>query len=542
MADTIQASSTELIVPAVAPSFWEPFKYRAFVAIWTAAFVSDMGLWMQNVGASWLITKLSDSPTLIALMLTASSLPVFLLGIPAGALADIFNRRKILLVTQLWMFIIAVLLALCTWWGLMSPWLILIGTFLLAMGPALNETVWQSVVPSLIPSASLSPAITLNGLSINLARAIGPAIGGLIISYTSPLYVFILNAVCFLGTFVVVYIWKGATSSTTLQTQRLIGAMKTGVQYVRYASQLKPVLIRSFIFSLGTSALWGLLPFVIVQKLGLPASSYGIALFTIGAGAITAAAILPLLNNRLSVDQKLLGAILIIASTLIALFFISSIYILYGFLFFSGIAWLAAMSGFNVMVQTNIPQWIQARAISIYLLIFQGGMALGSVIWGNIASYFGLMYALVGGAIWLVASIVLVIPYPLAGATVKDWTPYNNWPEPFLKLEVAPSEGPVLVLIDYNVLQENIVAFTEAMKVLKYLRMRDGASQAGLFQDVSNPQVITEFLILESWSDYLQQKERFTKEDEATETAVLQWHTGANTPVIRQYINQPSPI
>lgn len=524
--------------PAAAASFWQPFTHRVFAAIWIAAFFSDMGTWIQNTGAGWLISKLTTSPGIISLMVTATSLPAFLLGLPAGALADIFNRRKIFLFTQLWMFGFAAALAVLTYLNLITPWMLLAASFLIAIGPALNETVWQSVVPTLVPPENLAAAITLNGVSINLARAIGPAIGGLLLAEASPFFVFALNAVCFLATFVIVFFWKGTTTSTTLQSERFIGAIRSGVQYVWYARQLRPVLLRTLVFAFGGSAVWGMLPYVIIHKLNLDAGVYGTALFFIGAGALSAAALLPAINRRLSNNAKLGICILVIAATCLALLFITNLAVLYGFLFLTGLAWLGAMSGFNVAIQSNIPAWVQARAISIYLLIFQGGMAGGGLLWGFAANHWGIAYALVGAAAVMGASLILAVPYPMPATAAVDWTPYAALPAAVLQLQVGPREGPVLVLIDYQVTKANIRLFTSAMADMRLLRMRNGARQVGLFQDVSQPEVVTEIVLLESWSDYLIQRERYTTEDKEVENAVLALHSGAAPPVVRQLVAQ----
>lgn len=518
--------------------FWKPFAYPAFTALWIAAFFSDIGIWMHTIGATWMVTKMEGSPLLISLVLTLTSLPVFIMGIPAGAVADIFNRRKILLFTQLWMTCFAAALAIITYFGIYSPWLILLFSFCLALGPALNETVWQSIVQSLVPSGHLPAGIVLNGLSINLARAIGPALGGIIIAYSSPFLVFSINAICFLMTFFIVLSWNGPITTTATQTQRFIAAMRSGVVYAGNAVQIRPVFIRVFVFAFGVSALWGLLSYVIVNKLGWSASVYGNSLFIIGLGAITSAILLPLINNRVSLNQKLFGSSLIIVASLVSLVYVTNIYVLFLFLFLSGIAWLAAMSSFNVALQTNIPQWIQARAISIYLLVFQGGLALGSFVWGLVADNFGMWYASMGASIVMVFGLALAFPFSLNVSRKPDWSPYNIWPEPFLNLQVAPEDGPVLVHIDYIVSKENIQKFTAAFEKLKILRIRDGVLQVGLFQDVSNPELITEFFLLESWQEYLLQRGRFTNEDKATENAVLALHSGPDAPVIRQMVAQ----
>ncbi|MDN3656137.1 MFS transporter [Ferruginibacter paludis] len=534
----MSTATTANVTSPTANSFWSPFKSKIFLVIWLAAFFSDLGMWMQGVGASWIITRQTASPLYISLMVTATSLPMFLLGIPAGALADIFNKRKILLLTQSWMFIMALILAVFGFLNYTPPLLMLVLSFLLALGPAINETVWQAIVPGLVPPARLSSAITLNGVSINLSRAIGPALGGLIISFYAPEYIFIVNAVCFLGTLLAVYFWSGMPANETLQTERFVSAMRIGLNYVRYATQLHPVLIRSVTFAIGASALWGLLPLIIIQKLHQTAGIYGAMLFSLGGGAIISAIILPSINSVLNIDQKLLIAVLLVGANLLILHFFSNNYLLFAGLFFAGIGWLMAMSSFNVAIQTNVPAWVLSRAISVYLLLFQGGMALGGIIWGTIASRMGIQYAIFLAFGWMAASLLLAIPYALKNISIGSFTPAAKINTLVPALEITESDGPVLVWIDYEVSQENIQQFTTAALLLKNLRMRNGAMQVGVFQNITSPTIITEFFIVESWSQYLLQIQRYTTDDIAIEEAVLKYHSGNTQPAKRVMISQ----
>ena len=526
------------VAPGIPVSFWSPFRYSVFITIWLATLFSDLGLAIQKMGASWLLTNETTSPLYISLIVTASSLPIFLLGIPAGALADIFNKRKILLFSHLWMFLISLAFAIFGFMDDTPPVLLLILSFFLALGPALNETLWPTIISDLVPAEHLPSAITLNGVSLNVARAVGPAVGGLIISYFVPALVFVINAICFLITFLTVYFWKGTATYPALQTERFCSSMRIGVTYMRFATHLHPVFIRCAVFTIGASALWGLLPLVVIQQLHEPPGVYGAALFCVGAGAIAAALLLPRINAVFNIDQKLLISTSIIAINILLLHFNSDRHILFIALFFAGMGWLIGMAGFSIAIQTNVPRWVLSRAISIYILLTQGGMSLGAFLWGIIASNAGVVYGLLSAALWLLASLLLTNLFTLKNLGTTDLTPGGTVNDVIPTLEITATEGPVLVWVDYEITQENIQPFTAAMILLKQLRRRNGASQVGLFQNIISPTVITEFFIVESWSEYLSQISRYTVADMAIENAVLKYHTGATPPQRRIMLGQ----
>ena len=513
--------------PAPAASPWAPFQRAAFRTIWLAAFASDVGLWMQNVSASWLTTRLTSSVVLISLMVTAANLPAFLLGIPAGVLADIFNRRRILLLTQAWMTGIALLLGLAVLLGYATPGLLLALSFLLAVGPALNETAWQAVVPDLVPAAELPAAISLNGVSINLARVIGPAVGGLILAYYSPGWVFLLAAACFLATLVVVYRWAGPapdTLVTTLQAERFVSAMRAGVQYVRYAPATHPVLGRAFAFTFGSSALWSLLSAVVARQLHQTAGVYSLLLCSLGAGSIVGVLLLGRLTAWLTLGQRLALAALLMGGGLLALARLTALPLLAAGLVVAGIGWITAMSGFNVAIQTDLPAWVRARVISLYLLTTQGGMALGGAFWGTLAGRLGLVWALQAGALLLAATLLLGWLLPLAApvAAPAGLPPVAG---PAGDLAPPPTDGMVLIEIAYTVRPADVAAFAAAAGRLAAVRQRTGSTRVGLFADVAVPTRLVEVFLAESWREHEQQRARFSAADQATEAAVRAYQT-----------------
>lgn len=515
---------------------WDAFQFPVFRAIWLAAFVSNIGTWMQNMAGVWLLTTLSSSQVLVALMQTATSLPVFLLSVPAGALADLVDRRRLLLFTQGFMSIVALALGISTILGSIQPEAILSFTFLLGIGAALNGPAWQSLTPEVVSRQVLPIALTLNGVSVNLSRAIGPALGGLIIAYYSPGFVFLLNGISFGATFIVIYRWKRAPAERNLPVEDFVTALRAGLRYVRFSPLLHAILIRAFAFTFGASALWALLSLIVARRLQLDSGVYGLMLAWLGAGAVTGALVLTRFTQNVSANLRMFMAILTFAAVNVCVALSTSLWVLYPIMFLGGMAWLMALTSLNVSVQLNLPKWVQARVLSIYLLIFQGGMALGSIVWGTVAERYGLSIALLIAAGWMLLSTLLAIPFRLPLGSVRDFTPADNWPHPMLSNAIQPDQGPVVVMIEYRVKLEDQPAFLQAMEHLKRLRRRDGALRGGIFTDAANPERQVEFFVVSSWAEHLRQHHRFTKDDLLIQEAVLQYHTGPDRPAVFHFV------
>ncbi|WP_310394690.1 MFS transporter [Hymenobacter sp.] len=519
-----------------------PFTYAIFRAIWIAGLVSNVGTWMQNVAGVWLVTTLTASALLVALMQTAISLPAFLLSMPSGALADMVDRRRLLLFTQGFMAAVATGLGALTLAGYASALGVLGFTFLLGMGAALNAPIWQTVTTELVPRAVLPSAITLNGVSNNIARAIGPAVGGAIIAYYSAGWVFLLNGVSFLGTWAVVYCWKREAASTSGPAENFAGALRAGLRYVQYSPAIYGVLARTFAFSFGTAAMWGLVSVVVARKLHLSAGHYGALLAWLGAGAVTGAFLMGRAGARLGFNQRVLLGVLALAGTNAALALVTEIYVLYAVLFLAGIAWLMVMTSFSTTVQLNVPRWVQARVIGIYMLVFQAGMSVGSLAWGELADHFSLPIALLTAAGWMLASALLAWPFPLRAAEGLDLAPAEPWPDPEAPghAKIDPDDGPVVVMIAYRVEPADWPAFRAAAEQLKRLRLRDGVLRAGVFSDVANPALLTEFYYVATWGEHQRQHHRFTREDQAVEARVRQFHRGPEEPRVTHFLAFPN--
>jgi MFS family permease len=517
---------------------WRPLAQPLFRALWLAAVASNIGTWMHNVGADWLMTTLAPSPLMVGLMQTVENAPLFLLALPAGALADIVDRRRLLLYTQGWMLLSAVALGMLTLFGLTTPGILLLLIFLLGLGSALNAPAWQAIVSELVPRADLSAAVSLNSVAFNIARAIGPALGGFVVAAIGPWAVFLLNSLSFVGVLTVLYRWHREPIESISPTERIVGAMRAGVRYVRHDPGLRAVLVRTGVFVSCASALWAMLPLVARQQLRLGAFSYGVLLGGLGAGAILGAVILPAMRRRVSINGLIIVGTLVFAGVTVALTTVHIFALLCVVMVFGGVAWMALMSSFNVSVQALVPAWVRARVLAIYLLVFFGGMALGSAWWGLVATHIGISAALLYAAGALVVGLAAAYFFPLQVSEELDLEPSLHWSEPTVVTEFDPQAGPVLVMVDYQIAPERAAEFVAAMQDWKRIVRRDGAIRWGLFADPAQPSHYIETFLVETWAEHMRQHARVTNEDRAVQERVNSFHLGSTGPTVIHLIAQ----
>ena len=415
MADHISIPSVASAGGRRTNSAWEPLAEPLFRSLWIAAVVSYTGTWMQNVGAGWLMTQLTPSPLMVSLVQAASAIPVFLVVLPAGALADVMDRRRLLLFTQSWMIVAAAALGALTLLHAVSPWMLLIFTFLMGVGAVMNDPAWQAITPDVVSPARHASAVALNSAGFNVARAVGPALGGLVVAAAGSGWSFLLNAVSFLGVVYFLYRWK-RTPPEPSQGKKLNEAIVEGFRYVRNAPQVRSVLIRTGAFSIGAASLLALLP-VICQPHG--AQGYGFLLTCFGLGALAGAAVLPRLRLQYSVDGLVAGATVIFAVMTFAAGQVHVFEVLCLVLFTAGAAWIGILACFNVIAQTMCPSWMRARALSMYLLVLQGGMAVGSALWGELAARQGVPTALAWSAVAMIVGLLSIVRHRLSGAELE---------------------------------------------------------------------------------------------------------------------------
>lgn len=521
--------------PAPTVSPWQPLSQPVFRMLWIATVVSNVGSWMSDVGINWSMLTLSADPLDIALVQAASSLPMFLFALPSGVMADIVDRRKYLLFSQLWVFIAAAGLTVLSFTGHVTPAVLLVATFLLSVGAAMSSPPFQAVVPDLVSKPELGAAVALNSLGVNISRAIGPALGGFLLSLAGPWMVFALNALSVVGVAWVLWRWRPAPSIQRLPPEHFFSAVRSGIRYVHAAPVLRNVLVRTVAFFVFGSAGWALLPLVARRELGLGPAGYGVMLACIGLGAIAGAILLPRLRQRLDADRLMVAASLTFALTMLALAFVRHVWLLNLFEFFTGFAWIAVLSTLNLGAQRSAARWVKARALAVYLTVFFGSMTAGSAIWGQIASRFGTPTSLV------VATLGMV----LASATVFRWKlgkdpdlnlDLSGQPLDGVEIDLPNERGPVLVSHEYIIDPQNTRAFLEAVHELRRVRRRAGAMSWAVYEDIERPGLFIETFLMGSWIEHLRQQERHTMNDLLLQSRVLAFHQGTTSPAIRYLV------
>ena len=521
--------------PRVPPSSpWRPLRHRVFRDLLAANLVSDIGAFMQSVAAAWLMVSLGAGPLNVALIQTATTLPFFVLALPAGALGDIVDRRRLILVTESWMLVGAMILAIATFAGMMSPWLLLALTCALSVGDAVEAPSWRALLPDLVEREDLAAASALNGIEFNLARAVGPALGGLLVAAAGASTVFAVNAASFLGVMMVIARWQRPRLQRTAPTETLGGATVAALRYVRYSPAIRTLLLRTGAAMFFATALMALLPTVAHEISGEPLG-YGLLLGSFGAGAVVGALSLQRMRARMSTENILSFALAALGAALLAAGTMHSLAGLCAFMAGGGAGWMVFISMLNTMVQQLAPSWVRARVLAVFLLVFQGSMALGSVVWGFTAEHRGIALALVIAGIGTAATIFLRFLSRLPNVDV-DLSVWSHWPALRSVVDLAPDpdDGPVLVTIEYYVDPQQAAAFIEAVHRLGRLRRRDGASQWGIFRDTALPDRWLETFIVSSWAEHLRQHERAVAADRPVEEGVRRSTRAA--PTVRHFL------
>jgi MFS family permease len=525
------------IVPPSSPATrqaWAPLGHAVFRSLWIAGLASDFGSFMHEVGEGWLMTTLTSSPLSVAVLASADSLAIFLLAVPAGALADVADRRRLAMVAQAWMLGTAALLGALTVTHRMTPGLLIGLTFVMGIGAAVDGPLWQAIVSEVVPRRDLPQAVTLGGLSYNLARAFAPALGGLVVAAAGPFAVFLLNAVTFLYTLVVLARWRGVKQRSTAPAERWLGAMQGGLRYVRHSPELVAAFVRAGASLFGGICLMALLPLFARRSLGLGSSGFGVLLGCMGAGAVAAAVLLPRLQGKLSAEATLSAGTLIFAAAVVALALAHAPWLAGAVMAVAGLAWMAMISSLNVAVQMATPSWVRARVLSVFLLVFQGALALGGVAWGALAARTDLRVALAAGGAAVAASVVARVWFPLSGR-VPDFSP-AAWPKPQLVCEPPEDAGPVLVTTSFRVPAPNLARFTRAAADLERMRRRSGAYGWRLFRDPSTPDELVEVYLVDSWAEHMRQHERLTAEEREAEKRLAALAVAGTEPVVHHLV------
>ena len=506
---------------APARSAWSPFRHNVYSLLWIATVVSNVGAWMYSAAAAWLMTSLDPSPVMVSLVQVATSLPMFLFALPAGALADIVDKRRFILILEITVAAVSALFAALLSAGVVGSATLLVFTFLAATCAALEAPAWQAIVPQLVPSEDLPGAIAANSVGVNISRAVGPALAGLLIASVSILAPFWIDAFSNMGVIAVFLWWRPHRARrSALPAERFGSALRAGFRYAVYNQPLRTTLARAAGFFLFASAYWALLPLVSRSQLGGGAELYGLLLGAIGASAVACAFILPRLKARFGADGLIALGELGTAVTLALLGLAWEPVIALLACVVAGASWICAIANLNTSAQLSLPDWVRGRGLAMYVTVFFGSMTIGSAIWGEVAAHLGLAPAHFLAAAGAVAAIPLTSRWRLQTGLSLDLTPSMHWPEPVLATTVSVDSGPVLVLVEYRVDAANRDHFLSALVRLARERKRDGAYDWGIFEDTAVPGRFLETFLAESWAEHLRQHERVTKADRFIETKV----------------------
>ncbi|MER8488903.1 MFS transporter [Mesorhizobium australicum] len=517
-----------------------PFRHGIFRAVWGASLVSNFGGLIQGVGAAWMMTTIATSPYQVALVQASTTLPIMLFALVAGAIADSFDRRKVMLVAQTFMLVVSVLLTAFTYLDLITPWTLLAFTFLIDSGTALNSPSWQASVGDIVPRNKVPAAVALNSMGFNLTRSVGPAIGGIIVAAAGAAAAFAANAVSYVGLIVVLARWKPDLPASTLPRESLGAAMGAGLRYVAMSPNIGKVLVRGAAFGFSAGAVLALLPLVARDVVKGDALTYGIMLGAFGIGAVGGALISVRLRQLLSSETMVRCAFAGFAACAFNAAVSQHAWQTSLGLLVGGACWVIALSHFNVTVQMATPRWVVGRVLSVYQTATFGGIALGSWIWGVVADAHGAETALIAAAIAMLAGGAIGLVLPLPQQQVLNLDPLNRFKEPHLALDLKPRSGPIAIMIEYIISHEDEAEFLATMAERGRIRRRDGARNWTLARDLENPSIWIEHYHTPTWLEYVRHNGRITHADAMVGERLRALHSGDEPPLVRRVIERPT--
>jgi MFS family permease len=532
------AASPPTAQPAIG-SPWAPLADPVFRMLWGVWLAANLCMWMNDVAAAWMMTTLTHSPVMVALVQTASTLPVFLLGVPSGALADILDRRRYFMVTQFWVAGIAVLLCVLAMADALSAEVLLALTFANGIGLAMRWPVFAAIVPGLVPRPQLPAAMALNGVAMNASRIVGPMVAGALLAAAGSAYVFMLNAVLSVVAGLMIMRWKTPPQTSSLPAERFFGAIRVGLQYVRQSPSMHRIMLRVALFFLQSTALLALLPLVATRLHAGGAGTFTLLLAAMGMGAITAASLLPRLRARMTADELVRNGTFVQAAASVVVGFAPHIAVALLAMFLAGAAWITAANSLTVVAQMVLPDWVRARGMSIYQMALMGGSAAGAALWGQVAALTDLRTSLVSSAVAGVVGWLLTRHLRLTIAVDEDLTPARAWKEPVTAFPVPPDRGPVMVTVIFDIDPARAAEFHAVMQESRVSRLKHGVLAWELFRDTSQPGRYIEYFIEESWVAHLRRFERMTATELSLQQRKASFHIGALPPAVARYVAEP---
>ncbi len=516
------------------PSALAPLRLPVFRMLWATWLTANVCMWMNDVAAAWMMTSLTTTPIWVALVQTASTLPVFLLGLPSGAMADILDRRRYFILTQFWVAGVALLMCVAILAGWMSPALLLALTFANGIGLAMRWPVFAAIVPELVPRTQLPAALALNGAAMNGSRIIGPLVAGALIASAGTLYVFLLNAALSVIAGFTIMRWRREHKPNPLGRERFFSAMRVGLQFVAHSARLRVVLLRIALFYSHCTAVLALLPLV---ARGLPeggAGTFTLLLAAMGSGAVVAVLFLPRMRQAMNLDQRVVFGTVLQATSMAVIAFTPNIYLAVPTMFLGGVAWITVANSLSVSAQMALPNWVRARGMSMYQMALMGSGAIGAAVWGQVATWSSVQTSLLVAAISAVLTLFLARRYWAGHHGEEDLTPASEYTQPVVS--TPPSSGHILVTIEYRIDPAQAEAFKAVLEENRHSRLRRGALHWELLHDLSQPGVYVEHIVDESWTDHLRRFERMTADDVALRERARAFHIGDAPLVVKRFV------
>lgn len=515
-----------------------PFRHPVFRKVWIANLGSQFGGLIQIVGASWLMLSIADSAEMVTLVQSSTTLPIVLFALVAGAFADSFDRRLIMLATQVFMLLVSAVLAACAYLGLITPWVLLMLTFLIGCGAAFNAPAWQASVADMVPRDDLPTAVALNSMGFNVARSAGPAVGGLIVAAAGAAMAFAINAVSYIGIIGVLARWRLPVEERTLPRERLGTAILAGMRYVAMSPNIKSTLLRGLVFGIGASALVALMPLIARDLVDGGSVTYGLLLGAFGAGAVGGALLAHRLRQTMSNEAIVRIAVLAFAAAAAATAFSPWLPLTMAVQLLSGAGWVLALSTFNVTVQTSAPRWVVGRALSLYQMLAFAGIASGSWVAGLVTAEIGIAQTLLLSSVVLLFCAAMGLRFAQPDTVSLNLDLLRRWREPEIALEIEQRSGPVVITVEYRIAEENVLEFLAAMGDRRRIRRRDGARHWTLLRDLAEPEVWLERFDTPTWLDYLRQSQRATQDDAIVWDRINRLHRGPGKPKVRRLIER----
>ncbi|UPJ26419.1 MFS transporter [Bradyrhizobium sp. CW1] len=521
-----------------AESITAPFRHPTFRRIWLASLLTNLGALIRSVGAAWAMTQMTSSADKVALVQTALLLPVMLISMPAGAIADMYDRRIVMLVSLAISLAGATALTTLAWLGLVTPDLLLILCFVIGSGVAMMDPAWQSSVSEQVPAEALPAAVALNSISYNIARSVGPAIGGIVVATAGAVASFALNALLYLPLLVALFFWNRSSEPAYLPPEKLNRAIVSGVRYIANSPPIKIVLVRSMVTGLIGGAIIALMPLVARDLLRGGAQTYGITLSAFGLGAVIGALNIPEIRKRLSGEAAIRACALSMAGSLAAVALSRDLVLTSAALVLAGAVWMMAWALFNIGVQLSAPRWVAGRSLAAYQAASSGGIAVGSWGWGRLTDAAGVETALLISAVLMLSSPLLGLRLRMPRINLRS-EDAEALAHPEVRLALTDRSGPLVIEIEYRVTQENARAFHNIMQDVQLFRKRNGAYGWSIARDIADPELWTERYHCPTWLDYLRQRNRSTHSERALDRQAASFHVGPEPVRIRRMLERP---